>query len=114
MSLDGSEGGWISRANARQGINTYKASAAYTANQGFLAHYFGRDFIDDLLAQSGCVGLRVWYGIGPDASLNDVPQLYIVGVDSNGDDILPLNNPLVADFTRPCPPMCPNISSLDS
>lgn len=112
--FNGSEGGWISRSAAKDGIDEYVASSAYVVNQNIKAHYFGRDFLDALLAQSGCVGLRIWYGIGPDSTNTDVPQLYVVGVDANGNDILPATNPLVADMSMPCPRNCPTGTSLDN
>ncbi len=109
-----SAGVFISLSTGRQGIATYKASNAYLENQNLKAHFFGKDKILDLLNQSGAVGLRIWYGIGPDGNNRNVPQLYVVAVDANGDDILPSGNELVLDQSLPCPSYCPGGASLEN
>jgi hypothetical protein len=52
-----------------------------TENRGYL---IGRNIIDLILAQPGCVGMRFYYG------LNEVNQktLVYVGIDAEGKDIV--------------------------
>jgi hypothetical protein len=106
-------GGFISLTEARDGISEYKASDAFDANQHYKAHYFGSDHVKTLLEQNDCIGIRIWYGIGPNEFDASAPQLYIVGVDSNGNDILPTGNEKILDHSLPCPTYCPTGTSLE-
>jgi len=78
-----------------------------------LAHFVGRNIIEAILAQPGVVGFRTFY------SLNELGfcQLFFVGVDTQGKNILNINtvghdgsmNPqkgIVASGIRSCPPYC--------
>ena len=103
-------GGLVTRSVGKAGIAAYKASAAFTANSGIKAHAFGLDLINQIIGQTGCAGIRVWYGM----DTNNRPQLYIVAVDGNGDDILTTGNELVLDMSSPCPNFCPTTTSLES
>ena len=47
------------------------------------ANRFGEEALDAILSQTGCVGLRIYYGI----TASSAPTLVIVGVDSNGGDL---------------------------
>lgn len=55
------------------------------ANPGqTLGHYFGRDIIEEILGQTGCVGMRIYYGLeGTSAG----KELILVGVNSSGNDL---------------------------
>jgi hypothetical protein len=82
-----------------------------TANpSGIQAHFFGFEIIKQILAATGCVGIRCYY------ALNDVgvQQLLLVGVTSSGQNILPVS-PLggrtaddgtIADLSVTCPTVC--------
>jgi len=70
-------------------------------------HYFGRKAIRRLLSQKGCVGMRVYYALNEEA----VKQLIIVGVDAHGDD---LYEGLLAERSKPCPPVCGRRNPLNS
>ncbi len=66
---------------------------------------FGREAIDALLAQPGCAGIRVYRGLATDGA----EQVLIVGIDANGNDLVPAKatDPgLVAERGWPCPPLC--------
>jgi hypothetical protein len=78
-----------------------------------IAHFIGRNIIEQLLAQPGCVGIRAFYG------LNDlgIKSLVLVGVDYAGNNILELEgrNQLaktnmtkgfVMSGVKSCPPYC--------
>ncbi|MDB5190667.1 MAG: hypothetical protein JWQ96_230 [Segetibacter sp.] len=88
--------------------------AYYDQNQDdVLAHFMGRNMIEAILAQPGVIGIRSFY------ALNELglKQLVMVGVDSNGNNILSYTTVgdngelikkkgIVADRHRTCPPYC--------
>ncbi len=78
-----------------------------------LAYFTGRNIIENVLAQPGCVGIRMFNAI------NDlgIKQLVMVGVDKNGNNILEFTTTgdngeiikkkgIVADRSALCPPSC--------
>lgn len=103
-------GGFISRQAGKDGIAAYKNSTAFTALSGIKAHAFGKNKLTQIIGQTDCVGIRVWHGMDSTGK----PQLYIVGVDSNGDDILTSGTELVLDLSLPCPQHCPTSTSLEN
>ena len=70
-----------------------------------IAGYFDRAVLDQVLSESGVAGLRIYQGINPDGS----PALVVVGVDSQGDDLV---EGTIAERHRPCPPFCGRSSAL--
>lgn len=102
MSFDGTEGGAI----------TLPQGAALTAEYRRLnpgarkGHFFGKDILQDLLKQSGCMGIRIYYGIDVDGN----KELVLVGADADTDDL----TDLVADLSIPCPNMCGGANALNS
>ena len=104
-SFDDSAGGFISKSLAEQYLNNYTQGPSYTWNQGVKGHYFGKGKVDELLALDGTVGIRIYYGSKINASNVLVPQLMIVAVDENGNDIL--SGDKILDISQPCPPICP-------
>ena len=68
---------------------------------------FTRVAFDRLLAQKGCAGIRIYYGLHPDGSM----ALVLVGVDELGND---MDEGDLAEQIFPCPPFCPMDSALDS
>jgi hypothetical protein len=92
-------------------------------NQNILAlsEAFDRTVFDAVLAESGCQGLRIYYGMSADLKVHAI----IVGVDENGNDILPSSNAAAAaegeeddgyiiENANRCPPICPGDSPLNS
>lgn len=70
------------------------------ANPGqIIAHGFGSDIIQDVLSQTDCVGMRIYYAINDSGE----KSLIIVGVDGAGND---MENGVIADFSNPCPISC--------
>ena len=68
---------------------------------------FLRPLIDELLAQSGCAGMRVYHG----RTASGENTLVLVGVDLKGDDMTQgtlLEEPFL------CPPFCGTTNSLNS
>lgn len=101
MAFNGTEGGPI----------TLEAAAAMTACYRKLhpnqteAHFFGRENILALLNQTGCMGIRVYYGDKPSGG----KELILVGVDANENDMLEL----IMDLSKHCPPTCSNGNPLN-
>ena len=103
-SFDGSEGGLISKQTADTYRENYQQGPCYTWNQGIKAHFFGRDIINELLAEPGAVGIRIYYGSKVNAQNILVPELVIYAVDSAGENL----EAKIADISKPCPPYCPD------
>lgn len=93
--FNGSEGENFSLTTASEWTANYR-----DANPDDIkAHFFGRTILLDMLAQTSCVGLRMYYALDDDG----VKQMIIVGVDANGNDQTSL---IVAERSKPCPPYC--------
>ena len=67
--------------------------------------FFFRDELDELLAQPGCAGIRIYFG-RDDKSADGV---IVVGVDQDGKD---MTGGTVMDVIIPCPPFCDDGSAL--
>ena len=78
-----------------------------------MAHFLGRNVIEKILAQPGCVGIRTFHG------LNElgIKQLILVGVDVNGNNILEVDTinhngqktkvkGVITSGGKICPPYC--------
>ena len=63
--------------------------------------------VSELLAEKGCVGLRIYYGKHEDGR----DALILVGVDADDKD---LTGGMVLNFQYPCPPYCGDGSPLNS
>ena len=63
------------------------------------AHFFGKDIINEILAQEGCMGIRIYYALDEEGK----KQLIIVGADANENDIY---NGVIAERSHVCPPFC--------
>ncbi len=113
MSFKGNEGGPISRETAKQWIENYQSSERAKAQEKTIinAHFFGKEKIQKLLDQEGCVGLRVYYG----KDSNGGQKLFMVGASSDMDNIIPADTKsastddnFILDESWDCPPYCPN------
>ncbi len=106
-TYNGSDGGRIDLTTARQWVKNFRD--ANPAAGEVRSHYFGSDILNQILAQPGCTGIRVYYAIDN----NKEKQLLIIGVDNNGANMLPASSGLVPgdisimDNSFPCPPFCP-------
>lgn len=72
-----------------------------------IAHYFGKTAIQEIFAQEGCVGMRIYYALDS----NGNKQLIIVGVNSAGND---LYNGLIAERSIVCPQDCSAANPLNT
>ena len=102
MAYNGTEGRMITRAEAQQMMSDYRNSPAWVANNGTEGIMFGRNHVEAILAQPGCVGVRIYYG-KEGVLPNDKAQLIIVGTDLDGND---MSTGLVLDAGFPCPDVC--------
>ena len=86
--------------------HTQRFRAANTAPAAEKAAMFWRaGGLDELLAQKGCVGLRIYYGL----TASGAPAPILVGVDAEGND---LAGGTVLEEHLPCPPVCSASSPL--
>jgi hypothetical protein len=78
-----------------------------------IAHFMGRNLIEKILAQPGCVGIRAFHGLNE----MGIRKIIFVGVDKTGSNILELNSTykqgtlsknrgIVAEGLKACPPYC--------
>lgn len=82
--LSGLEGMPIPLNLARQWIMNFKQ----TTSNDETSHYFGENIILRILAANRCVGIRAYVGLDD----NDQLQLVLVGVDEDGNNLLPSND----------------------
>jgi hypothetical protein len=73
-------GGEISMETA---IEFTKAYAEAHPNEN-LSYHLGRNIIEQILAQPGCVGMRFYYGYNNEGQ----KTLVYVGLDANGNDLV--------------------------
>ncbi len=93
---------------------TLAEAAALTANfrnanppGTIIGHFFGADAINAILAQPGCVGIRIYNG--QDAA--GVKKLVLVGADAAENDMFTGE---LAQHSRPCPSICSLPNPLNS
>ncbi len=103
MAFDGTEGGAISLSSASAMTAEYRLRNPNST----LAHFFGKDIIEHVLEQNGCMGIRMYYGLDPDTGNK---ELILVGADADENDMLDV----VADLSRPCPNVCGATNALNS
>lgn len=103
MAFDGTEGSQISLQDAA----TMTASHRATHPNHRLGHFMGKDILNQILAQAGCMGIRVYHGLDTRGNR----ELVFVGVDANQNDIV---TGIVADKAMPCPNTCSISNSLNS
>jgi ABC-type dipeptide/oligopeptide/nickel transport system permease subunit len=76
-----------------------KTSERIAASDAVIAQYFGKDLVDKILAQPGCVRVRMYYG----KHANGKPGVLLLGVDKYGKDIV---TGILAQPVIVCPPYC--------
>lgn len=103
MSFTGNENHSITLDEASAWTKTYRVANP----QALKGHFYGKTALQNILNQTGCVGIRAYYAIDN----NGQKQLILVGVDANEND---LYNGLLAERSRPCPPYCGSNNVLNS
>lgn len=102
MAFDGTEGGAISLADGAAMTKEHRMRNPTALK----ARFFGKDILNQLLAQEGSMGIRIYFGQDEDGNR----QLVLVGADSDENDMLDL----VADTSVPCPNYCSSANALNS
>lgn len=105
-----SSGGFITEKDARKMISRYKKSPTFYLNSKVKAHFFGSDMIKKLLSMDDAIGIRLYYGYKKCEDETLSPQLLMVSVNSQGNDMYDEG---VGDESLPCPRFCPK-EGLDS
>ena len=88
---------------AADSTKRYRDQTGPSASRAGLFH---RAAVDAVLAQPGCVAVRLYYGRGAAGE----PELVLVGVDGSGDD---LTGGAIMDIMYPCPPFCSLTNALN-
>ena len=104
MTFTGDENHDISLADASELTKNYRDSQ--TSTNYVKGEFFGKTALLALLNQEGSVGARIYYGLGADG----VPRLVIVGVNSDGDDMVDGN---LMEHGFSCPTQCSSANSLN-
>lgn len=73
-------------------------------------HWFSRDIIDQILAQPGCTGVRIYHARHDDGSA----ALVVVGTRSAEGAAADLTSGPICEEGKPCPPYCDVASALNS
>ena len=105
---------FITLKEAKELTATYMARKANILNPVYGAldilpncETFDRAAIDAILAQTECTQIRVYYGMDANLAVHSI----IVGVDANGDDLLPTDpdapNQQIMENAGRCPTICP-------
>lgn len=105
-TFNGSEGDIIPIEQAVQWTSNYCKQAE--TDEGKLltqAHFYGREILQKLLDQEGCMGIRMYYGIDEEGQ----KQLILVGADADGNDL----EEMVVDHSSICPPDCATTGRLN-
>jgi hypothetical protein len=100
MSLSTTSGTMISQSEA----GDLTANFRYANPGARKALFFGSEKIQALLV-TGVIGIRIYYGIDNTGA----PELVLVGVDENEDDVLKR----ILDKGVPCPPTCGSPNALN-
>ena len=100
----GKEDHQISLSDASSMTKTYRQSVSDGSRKG---GFFGKDAIESILAQEGCVGIRYYHGINSDSQ----PVIILVGAEANEND---LHTGELCEFAEPCPTRCSENNPLNS
>lgn len=104
MTFTGNEGVVITLADGSQMTADYRATISVGDT---ISLAVGKNLLNSILSQSGCMGIRMYYALNSKGE----DQLVLVGVDSNGDD---LTAGILVDGLVKCPVFCPKSNSLNS
>lgn len=103
MAFDGTEGGAIILSKGAAFTKEHRLRNP-TALKG---HFFGKEILNQILEQEGCVGIRMYHGQDSETGQR---ELILVGADQYEDDMLDL----IADLSSACPHKCSTPNALNS
>jgi len=104
MSFNGNEGSPITLADAADLTANYRATISPGDR---LALFVGRNRLLDILNQTGCMGVRIYFGLDK----NGEQELVLVGADSNEQD---MEKGVIIDRLKQCPTNCSSSNPLNS
>jgi hypothetical protein len=104
MALDADTGVVIDLKDARNYVKDYGLKFP-DQNK---AYFVGRNKIEDILDQSGCMGIRIYNGY---VAEDEATNLVLVGVDYDGKD---MTDGIILDRLAKCPSICDYTSALMS
>jgi hypothetical protein len=108
MSFNRKEGKPIPLGQAVKWVKTYQKKNPKLPK----GYFFGKEVIEQLLKESGCMGIRIYMGEDDNGVLHPV----LVGARADQSNILPKNlaatestggAPQVINDSKQCPPECP-------
>ena len=102
MSFNGNESSVITKQEAIDWTGNYRSANPNAVK----AHFFGKNKLQDILNQEGCVGIRAYYAIDDDGK----KQLVLVGANSSEQDLV---DGVILDKSIPCPTACDTSSPLN-
>lgn len=115
MAFDGTEGTFITLTEG-SGLTQEYRDNYLSGNAERKAVFFGRDKLEDLLAQPNCKGLRFYFGAvdkSHDGNTWTELDLVVVGADANENDQLGTEDKIL-DKGNPCPTYCSTANALNS
>lgn len=101
MAFNGNEGEVFPLATAAEWTAHYRQTAKVGST---IAHFFGKNILNSILAQEGCMGIRFYYALDE----NNAKQIIAVGADANERDMY---NGIIAERSFLCPPYCDDSNS---
>jgi hypothetical protein len=104
MSFDGNEGKKVTLQEAAEWTANYRKSVQSGQT---IAHFIGKNKLNELLEQENCVGVRIYYGLDENSEKN----LVFVGADENENDLV---DGVILEYSKRCPPICSNKNPLNS
>lgn len=96
MSLDPNSAEFITLKQAEDYVNAYRRLYP-NAIKGYFA---GANKLNDILAQGGCIGLRIYNGYSEEEKRTN---LVAIGVDADGKD---MTSGYIMERMLPCPTNC--------
>lgn len=103
MAFNGNEGEAITLAEAVEWTTEYRNSVPAGSTLG---HFYGKNKLMEILQQTDCVGIRIYFGTEPDGT----ESLVLVGATANEEDIY---DGIIIDRSTRCPPNCGSKSPLN-
>lgn len=94
MPFTGAEGGPIEVATAAGWTANYRAEHP----DEIKGYFFGKNILQQIINQPGCMGIRVYFG----QDTAGIPKLVLVGADANQNDLIA--GRIVADRGLSSPP----------
>ena len=104
MTFTGNEGAVITLAEGSKMTAAYRATIS---NGDTISLAVGKNLVNSILGQTGCMGIRMYFALDEDGN----KQLVLVGVDANGND---MTAGVIVDRTVPCPEICSSKNLLNS